>query len=154
MNMKQVITRQYRENVNEARTKLAGVQTPPEGWLGTMRTALGMTGAQLARRMGVTRGAVSSFEKAELNGGITLKSMQKLAQAMNARFVYAVIPEDDVNTVIERRAQKRAHALVQEAGIQMALEEQSLSSDRLEAEVMRVAKELLEKRQSELWNDN
>ena len=154
MNMKQVITRQYRENVNEARMKLAGVQTPPEGWLGTMRTALGMTGAQLARRMGVTRGAVSSFEKAELNGGITLKSMQKLAQAMNARFVYAVIPEDDVTTVIERRAQKRAHALVQEAGIQMALEEQSLSSDRLEDEVMRVAKELLEKRQSELWNDN
>ena len=154
MNMKQVITRQYRENVNEARMKLAGVQTPPEGWLGTMRTALGMTGAQLARRMGVTRGAVSSFEKAELNGGITLKSMQKLAQAMNARFVYAVIPEDDVNTVIERRAQKRAHALVKEADIQMALEEQSLSSDRLEAEVMRVAKELLEKRQSELWNDN
>lgn len=154
MSMKDVIARQYRENVNAARTKLSGLHTPSEGWLRTVRKALGMSGAQLARRMNITRGAISNVEKAELEGSVTLKTMQQLAAAMNCRLVYAIVPEDDMNALVERRAQERAKALIKEASIHMALEDQALSENRLKQETQRLAKELLEKRKSELWNDD
>ena len=152
--MKDVVARQYRENVNAVREKLAGVQTPSEGWLCTMRKALGMSGSQLARRMDITRGAISNFEKAEREGGVTLKTLQHLASAMNCRLVYAFVPEDDIDAVLMRRARKRANALVKEAGIHMELEDQALTLEKFEQEIDRVTKELLEKRKSELWNDD
>lgn len=151
--MKQVIAQQYRENVDMARRKLAGLHMPPEGWLRSTRKALGMSGAQLARRLGITRGAISNFEKAELDGGVTIKTMQQIAAAMNCRFVYAIVPEEDIEKIIDRRAQQRAHELVKKVSIQMAFENQALSSEMQQAEITRVAKELLEKRTSELWND-
>jgi len=153
MNMKQVIARQYRDNVNAARKKLAGLHPPSEGWLRSTRKALSMSGAQLARRMGITRGAISNLEKAELEGGITIKTMQQMSAAMGCRFVYAIVPEEDVNDIIRARAMKRARALVKEASIHMALEDQTLSKKLLDEEISRVANELLEKRTSELWND-
>lgn len=151
--MKQVIARQYRENINAVRTKVAGLSTPSEGWLRTMRKALGMSGAQLARRMGITRGAISQFEKGEEAGTLTLKTMQDMAAAMNARFVYAIVPERDIDALLNERARARARALVKEASIHMALEDQALTKDKLENEIERMAKELLEKHTSELWND-
>lgn len=153
MNMKQVIVQQYRENVNTARKKLAGLHIPSEGWLRSTRKALSMSGAQLARRMDITRGAISNVEKAELDGGVTIKTMQQIAAAMNCRFVYAIVPEEDIERIIDRRARERARELVKKVSIQMAFENQALSREMQEAEITRVAKELLEKRTSELWND-
>lgn len=62
--MKHIVAKQYRENVNLARKKLEGLAIPSEGWLRTVRKALGMSGAQLGRKLDVTRGAVSINEKA------------------------------------------------------------------------------------------
>ena len=154
MSMKQVVAGQYRENVNAARKKLVGLHTPSEGWLRSTRKALGMSGAQLARRIGITRGAISNVEKAELDGGVTIKTMQQMAAAMKCNFVYAIVPEEDIEKIIGRRAQERAHELVKRASVHMAFENQSLSKELLKAEITRVGKELLEKRTSELWNDD
>ena len=117
-----------------------------------MRKALGMSGAQLARRMGMTRGAVSRNEKAEIEGRITLTTMKQMAANMNCRFVYAVIPDRDVEEIIEHQAREKARQLVNQAGVHMALEDQSLSNDRLNAEIERMAKELLSK-PSSIWDD-
>lgn len=152
MSIKTIIARQYRENINAARKKLATLEIPSEGWLRTMRKALGMSGAQLARRMNMTRGAISINEKAETEGGIRLKTMQQMAAAMNCRFVYAVIPEHDVEKIINHRAHEKAKLLVKQASVHMALEDQSLSKERLNAEIERMAKELLEQ-PSSLWDD-
>jgi predicted DNA-binding mobile mystery protein A len=152
VSIKTVISRQLRENINAVREKLAELDTPSEGWLRTMRKALGMSGAQLARRMGMTRGAVSRNEKAEIEGRITLTTMKQMAANMNCRFVYAVIPDRDVEEIIEHQAREKARQLVNQAGVHMALEDQSLSNDRLNAEIERMAKELLSK-PSSIWDD-
>jgi transcriptional regulator with XRE-family HTH domain len=57
-----------------------------------MRKALGMSGAQLARKMGVSRALVSQAESNEVSGNVTMKTMQTMAEAMGCRFVYAVLP--------------------------------------------------------------
>jgi transcriptional regulator with XRE-family HTH domain len=75
MSVKTTAQQQYRSIVDSAATTVAGLTTPPEGWLRTVRKALGMSGAELARKMGVTRARVTQAEHAELSGGVTLKSI-------------------------------------------------------------------------------
>jgi len=152
VSIKTVIARQLRERVNATRQQLGELNSPSEGWLRTVRKALGMSGAQLARRMGMTRGAVSRNEKAEIEGGITLNTMKQMANNMNCRFVYAVIPDRDVEEIIEQQAREKAKQLVNQAGVHMALEDQSLSSESMNAEVERLVQELLGK-PSSIWNE-
>ena len=153
MNLKTVVIQQYRENVNRAKHQVAGLFVPSEGWIRTVRTALGMSGAQLGRRLGVTRASVSNTEKAELNGGVTLKAMQQMAEGMGCRFVYAIVPEKNIEDVVYHRAMEKAREQIKAASVHMALEEQSLTNDKLEAEIKRLADEMLNKTSSGLWND-
>ncbi|NJO12222.1 MAG: helix-turn-helix domain-containing protein, partial [Gammaproteobacteria bacterium] len=44
---------------------------PPRGWIRAIREALGMTTAQLARRLGIAQPSVVGLEKAEAASAIT-----------------------------------------------------------------------------------
>ena len=152
--IKIIVKKQYQDNVNRGRLMQADkLAVPTEGWIRTVRKALGMSGAALARRLGVTRALVSNTEKSELGGGVTLKTMQKMAMAMNCRFVYAIVPEEDVEELLRKRAIEKARRLVKAAGVQMALEDQALSKKSMEDQVQRLADEMLEQSSSDLWND-
>jgi len=151
--MKQIVTAQYQDIVNRAGRAVRGLSVPKEGWLRTVRKSLGMSGAQLARRMGVTRALISNTEKAELSGGVTIKAMQQMAEALECRFVYAIVPEGDIEELIESRAQEKAGAIVEKAGKQMALESQTLSAKQLSFEKERLAREMVRELPSDLWND-
>lgn len=153
MSIKQLVARQYRENVNNAAGKVSSISIPAEGWIRTVRKALSMSGTQLAQRLNVSKGLISKTEKAELSGGVTLRNMQNMAEAMNCRFVYAIVPEDSIEDIIQAQAIKKAHAQVKAASIHMALEDQALSEDRLKTEISRVSKELQENPHSYLWNE-
>lgn len=153
MTIKDVVGRQYRATINRAARDWSGQQRPPEGWIMTTRKALRMSGAQLARRLGVTRARVSQAERAEIDGGITLKSMDAAAQAMGCRFVYAIVPEGRVEDVIAAQARRKANAVVHTAGVHMALESQSLTDGQNKDEVDRVAEDLIRAMPSDFWED-
>ena len=154
MGIETVVLKQYQNKVNQALKQFGGYAIPlSEGWLKTVRKALGMSGSQLAIRLGVTKGRVSQAESAELSGSATLKSMQNMAQAMDCRFVYAVIPEKEIESVIKDRAVLKAKEQVRAASTQMALESQALSDEQLAFEVDRLASEIIKKMASDLWND-
>ena len=154
MSMKRLVVKQYRENVNRARVMLDGLSMPSEGWLRTVRKALDMSGAQLGRRLGVTRAAISNREKDELSGRITIKSMQQMAESMGCQFVYAIVPENDIEDVVLKRARLKAMQQVRNAGVHMALESQLIAEGKLLAEIERLAKEMLDKPSSDFWNDD
>lgn len=82
---------------------------PPDGWIRTVRNALMMTGKQLAGKLGVTKGRVYKVEQDELTGGVTLKTMKSMAEALDCRFVYAVIPNSNVDLILSEigRVQKQ-----------------------------------------------
>jgi predicted DNA-binding mobile mystery protein A len=93
-----------------------------------MRMALGMSGAQLARKMGVCGAIISPAENNVVSGNVTMKTMQTMAEAMGCRFVYAVLPPKGKETedVILAQAMKWARRALQNANTQMALENQSV----------------------------
>jgi predicted DNA-binding mobile mystery protein A len=154
MSVKTVVRQQYRSIVDNAAADPPGLKTPPEGWLRTVRKALGMSGAELAKKMGVTRARVAQAEHAELTGGITLKSMQATAEAMGCRFVYAIIPSSGhIEDVITAQARKKAMAIVGTASQHMALENQKLPDDKIAQEVERLTREIAQEMPPDLWRD-
>ncbi|WP_342237572.1 mobile mystery protein A [Inquilinus sp. OTU3971] len=155
MSVSEAATKQYQAIVNRA-AALIGQQPnlPNEGWMATARKALGMSAAQLARRLGVTRARVSQAERAELSGGVTLKTMQATAEAMGCRFVYAIVPiEGQVEDIVAAQARRRAQALVGRAAVHMALERQSLPDRKNKGEVERIAGELIRTMPADFWAD-
>ncbi len=154
MSVKIIVQQQYRNIVDGAAAKIAGLKAPPEGWLRTARSALGMSGADVAKKMGVTRARVTTAERAELTGGVTLKTMQATAEAMGCRFVYAIIPASgDVEDIITAQARKKAMTIVGTASKHMALEDQKLPDDKIAQEVERLTREIALEMPSNFWSD-
>lgn len=156
MSVRQTASQQYRGIVDRAAMAAGSkaMMRPPEGWIATARKALGMSGAQLARRLGVTRARVSQAEHAEIDGGVTLKTMEAFAEGMGCRFVYAIVPYDGrIGDLIEAQARRKAIPIVERAATHMALESQGLNADENRAEVDRIASDLMRTLPSDLWDE-
>lgn len=152
--VKDTAKRQYARLLDGAAQQLAGLAPPREGWIAAMRKALGMSAPQLASRMGVTKPAIYQAERKEREGGVTIQHMEKLAEALGGRFVYAIVPrEGRIEDVLEAQARKKARAVVARAGTHMALEKQALSKDRLDDEIESLARELLRNPPSDFWDE-
>lgn len=105
---------------------------PSEGWLRTIRKAINMNLGQLARRLNKKPPSVNDFEKREKEGTITLKSLQEIAQAMDMKFVYAIIPrEGTLEEMVDMKAEEKAREIVNRTHTTMALEDQENSKGRL-----------------------
>jgi predicted DNA-binding mobile mystery protein A len=153
MGVRQTVQRQYQALLDRAALEAPALRRPTEGWLCTARKALGMSGAQLARRLGVTRARIAHAERAELSGAITLKSMQAAAEAMGCTFIYAIVPPGRVEDLIIRQARKKATDLVRAAGSQMALEDQALSQHRLNKEITFLTRDIVHEMPPDFWDD-
>jgi predicted DNA-binding mobile mystery protein A len=103
--------------------------------------------------MGVTRARVAQAEHAELAGGITLKSMRAMAEAMGCRFVYAIVPQGRIDDVIMAQAREKAKAVVGTASQHMALEGQTLPNDKIAQEIERLTQEIAREMPPDLWSD-
>lgn len=152
MNIKNVVAKQYRTIVNRAVHKLDKLELPPEGWVRTVRTALGMTGTQLANRLGVSKARAYRIEKDEVDGNVTLKTMQATAEAMGCRFIYAIVPETDVEAYVHEEAFNRAVYDVAQAYKHMAFEDQKISKNELRDEVLRIVSQIEQKDISSVWD--
>lgn len=155
MSMKDTVRRQYQARIDSAAREPAyALDVPKEGWIATMRKALGMSGAQLARRMGQTRSNISKNERTERSGGISLNVMSEIAEAMGCKFVYAMVPKNgSVSDLIEMQARKKARAIVERASTHMALEKQQLTVEQQGNELERLTRELMREMSSDFWED-
>ena len=155
MSVKDTARRQIAKQVDAAANGTArGLTMPSDGWIAAMRKALGMTGAQLGRRLGLSRKRISQAEKAEPEGGVSLRAMHEFAEAMDARFVYAILPRNGTtNDIIERQAHSKAKALVSRVSTHMALEKQALEEEQNQAEIERLTEELVRNPPSDFWEE-
>lgn len=151
MSLKNVVSAQYKAIVDEAAAVTGALRTPPEGWIRTVRKALGMSMVQLAAKLKVTRAFISKTENGELNETVTLKTMHKIAQAMGCRFVYAIVPEHKIDELILQQAKLKAKYIVSKTNIHMALEDQLLPEDKIQFEIDRLTQEIIKENHPDLW---
>src|SRR5208337_720861 len=86
--------------------RLAGREkNPTPELLRRVRQVLGLKVTEVARELGVTRSVVFRLEQKEAAGTISLRAMDRVANAMGCKVVYAVIPLD--GTTLKEMADRR-----------------------------------------------
>jgi predicted DNA-binding mobile mystery protein A len=95
--------------------RMKDTTVPRTGWVREIRTALGLSQSQLAKRAGVSRATVQQMERAEAQRRITLASLDKLAAAMDCQVAVAILPRGGtLDDVRRRQATIKAEAILHE----------------------------------------
>jgi predicted DNA-binding mobile mystery protein A len=126
---------------------------PQRGWIRSIREALGMSGEQLARRVGVTQPTIATLERNEARNKITLESLDRLARGLGCRLVYAVVPEGkkSFSDLVRDRATELARAQLAKVSHTMRLEAQDLSAKKEMKQLDRLINQYLSGSLRKLW---
>jgi len=128
-------------------------QRPPKGWLRAIRDALGMTTKQLGRRLGVSQPRIVELEQSEVSGSVTLHTLQRAAEALGCRLVYALVPERPLAETVRERAELVAEQRQASVEHTMRLEGQSVKDKAAGKDLRRQFVEELLRRPARLWDE-
>jgi predicted DNA-binding mobile mystery protein A len=126
---------------------------PPRGWIKAIREALGMTTAQLAKRLGVVQSRAVAIEKAEGTGSITLDTLERAAQALDCRLVYALVPRKPLDDLVAGRAEILAKKRLEAAGHSMKLEAQDVDARDEDEQLKKLIDKIIQAGGSKLWEE-
>jgi predicted DNA-binding mobile mystery protein A len=128
--------------------------SPRGGWIRSIREALGMTSVQLASRLNTHPSRITRIEEDELKQALTLQTLHKVAEALGCDLIYALVPKTSIETTLRTRARAIAEFKIQRIQHTMALENQSLSPDQLQALLSQEVDMLLHGSLKYLWEEN
>jgi predicted DNA-binding mobile mystery protein A len=152
MSVSRTKQRQAQDKINKV-TPLAQVLAKPlGGWIATFQEAIGMSAPALAERLGISRNSVYGSIQNEQAGTISINQLDKIAEAMGGRLVYAIIPrEGPVEEIVMAQARKKARRIIQRTRSHMALEEQT-EGLRSEADMIEeLAAEITREGRRDFW---
>jgi predicted DNA-binding mobile mystery protein A len=125
---------------------------PPKGWIRAIRDAIGMSGVQLASRLGVRHQTVEAIEKSEATGTIQLNTLRRAAEALDCTLVYALVPKASLEHSVKQRARKIAIRDLQRVAHTMKLEAQGTGDAGMEARIEAYIRDAIKDR--DLWNES
>lgn len=153
MNGKQALQLQQLNSKLQGFASLKQLAMPPNGWVKSIRAALGMSMQQLGNKLHVSKQAVMDIEKREVDGSITIKSLHQIARAMDMQLVYGFVPNDgSLDALIEKRATALATQIVMRTANNMRLEDQANSEERLKSAIKERAKAIKSEMPKILWD--
>lgn len=153
--MKQRQLKLAREQLDETLKQfypLRKVAAPRKGWICAIRSALGMTGQQLARRLFTNKQRVSRIEQDELQGKVTLKTLRHVAEALDCTFVYGFVPHDSLDNSIRKQAEKIAGKRMSISNQTMRLEMQELGDLEKQKVMASMVEEIIATMPKSLWD--
>jgi predicted DNA-binding mobile mystery protein A len=132
---------------------LQSVIMPPKGWINTFRTALKMSLRQLGNRMSFTAQNIKQMEEREVNGTISINSLQQVALALDMKFVYGFVSKhESLEQMIEKRASEIASEIVMRTNNSMKLEDQQNSEERIKKAIAQKTVEIKNEMPKYLWD--
>jgi predicted DNA-binding mobile mystery protein A len=102
-------------------------KAPVRGWIKAIREALGMTTAQLSKRLGVKQPSIVAIEQSEAKGTIELATLRRVAEALDSVLVYAFVPNEPLETMVRERARRFARRRRAPVEHSMLLEDQAVT---------------------------
>ncbi len=126
---------------------------PKQGWIRAVRDALGMTSSQLATRLNVSQPRVIALEKGEVDGSVTLQSLLRAAEALNCSLIYALVPNEPLETMVRKQAERMATDLLKIVNHTMGLEDQAVSPTELKRQRQELIEDMLRNKPRQLWNE-
>ena len=124
-----------------------GVQARPHvGWIRAIRQALGMSGSELADRLGVTPQSVSDIERNEATGSIKLETLERAAGALGCDLEYVLVPRKSLHDMVEDQARRKAQHHMTRIAHHGSLEGQALPPDVVKSEIEDLVPGFIDKR--------
>ena len=136
---------QSRSSLDERFKKLEPVSrysSPVRGWIKAVREALGMTTAQLARRLGVKQPSVVAIEQSEAKGTIELATLRRVAEALDCTLIFALVPKKPLEAMVRDRARNFARRRRWPVEHSMLLEDQKVEDKDAEARLDEIVREI------------
>jgi predicted DNA-binding mobile mystery protein A len=130
---------------------LQGAMKPRGGWLRAIREALGRSVRAQAALVGISPSTLQKSEVSEAEDRITLGQLRKLASGLDCELVYALVPRQPLQTMVEERADALAREEVMSVAHTMALEDQRPSDSFIERKMADRKQELLSGSWARLW---
>jgi predicted DNA-binding mobile mystery protein A len=112
-----------------------------------------MTTGQLAKRLGVQQPRVIELERGEASGNITVQTLERAAEALGCRLVYALIPEKRLADSIKERASLVADRQLAAVDQTMRLEDQGVTNKARQKEAHQQLVAGLLRRPARLWDE-
>lgn len=126
---------------------------PSQGWIKTIRTALGISLQQVGNKLGITKQGVLDIEKREQSGAITINALREVAKVLDMQFVYGFVPNaTSLDALIEQRATELATQIVMRTAQSMSLEDQANTEERLQNAIKERASNIINEMPKLLWD--
>ena len=101
---------------------------PVRGWIRAIRAALGMSSAQLAKRLRIAQPSVVALEQSEVKGTIQLATLRRVAAALDCTLVYSLVPNQPLKAMVRERARLFARRRIELVEHSMLLEDQAVTA--------------------------
>jgi predicted DNA-binding mobile mystery protein A len=115
--------------------------SPVRGWIKAIREALGMSTAQLAKRLGIKQPSLVELEQSEAKGTIELATLRRVAEALDCTLVYALVPNKPLEAIVRDRARTFARRRREPVEHSMLLEDQKVTAKDAEARLVEIVRE-------------
>src|ERR1039458_422258 len=115
--------------------------SPVPGWIKAIREALGMSTAQLAKRLAVKQPSVVALEQSEAKGTIELATLRRVADALDCTLVYALVPNKPLEAMVRDRARAFARRRLEPVEHSMLLEDQKVTAKGADARLNEILRE-------------
>ena len=116
-----------------------------------IRSSLGMTQKQMAKRLGIKQPTYNVLEKhAEKS---ELKTVEKILAILNSRLLLVIAPDESLEKIVSKQAEKKAIKILSRAYSNMALEQQSPGKKNYEERLKELIEEIKSNPDSSLWED-
>lgn len=136
----------------DARLQAIPLEQPPKGgWIRAIRTALGMTMAQLGQRLRVSAPAIADLERREANGSISVARLRSAADALGCDLQIVLVPRVPLAEMVERQAALKAQQEHARLVHTMRLEHQDQGIAQ-SPDLSELIEQWLTKRASRLWD--
>lgn len=125
---------------------------PHRGWVRAIRDALGMSGPELADRMGLKKSTIGDLERSEEQRTIGLDTLERAADALGCDVVYFLVPRTSLEERVRAQARMKAGRHLGRVAHHGRLEDQVLTDDAALAQLDRFADQLIDRRG--LWSND
>lgn len=115
-----------------------------------IRDALGMSGAELAARMGVRQQTIQDLEQSELHETIKLETLRRAAIALDCDLVYALVPRQGLDIAVKAQARRKAADHLERVAHHSRLEDQAVDETDEASQLDALAAEYIDRRG--LWS--
>jgi predicted DNA-binding mobile mystery protein A len=143
-----------RSRIDDRLRPLRSIGTEPrphKGWIRAIRDALGMSGRELASRMGVTQSTIPDIERSEERGTIRIETLTRAADALDCDLIYFLKPRRSLDDLVAAQARRKAARYLGWAAQHSLLEDQSVTTADLDEQIDDLAVRFIDRRG--LWTD-